>query len=155
MHVAVCLLAASTAQVAAAAVLASRLLSRPNHPCILCIWEYSFYFPCLPLALLWDNRAIRTCCSGNVWLPLHTEGPIITPTGVDFSCSFMHLQIWRQLQQKDPAAFSQRADRGMSTLEALVAAFPLADPKVSSKACLHAKQHLPCMRHARCCGVTG
>ena len=42
----------------------------------------------------------------------------------------MQGQIWRQLQAKDPAAFSQRADKGMSTLESLTQAFPLNDPMV-------------------------
>ena len=41
------------------------------------------------------------------------------------------LQIWRQLQQKDPDAFPQRADKGMSTLESLTQTFPLTDPKAS------------------------
>ena len=39
--------------------------------------------------------------------------------------------MWRQLQQKDPAAFPQRADKGMSTLESLTQTFPLTDPKVT------------------------
>lgn len=47
------------------------------------------------------------------------------------------VQIWRQLQQKDPAAFPQRADKGISTLENLVATFPLTDPKVSSVHAFH------------------
>lgn len=39
------------------------------------------------------------------------------------------VQTWRQLQQRNPAAFPQRADRGMTTLEILTQTFPLTDPK--------------------------
>ena len=39
--------------------------------------------------------------------------------------------MWRQLQQRDPAAFPQRADKGMTTLETLTQTFPLTDPKVT------------------------
>lgn len=39
------------------------------------------------------------------------------------------VQMWRQLQQRDPAAFPRRADKGMTTLETLTQTFPLTDPK--------------------------
>jgi hypothetical protein len=39
--------------------------------------------------------------------------------------------MWRQLQQRDPAAFPHRADKGMTTLETLTKTFPLTDPKVT------------------------
>ncbi|KAL3155890.1 hypothetical protein ABBQ32_012890 [Trebouxia sp. C0010 RCD-2024] len=39
------------------------------------------------------------------------------------------VQVWRQLQRKDPAAFPHRADKGMATLENLTQTFPLTDPK--------------------------
>ncbi|KAL4441877.1 hypothetical protein ABPG77_003793 [Micractinium sp. CCAP 211/92] len=38
-------------------------------------------------------------------------------------------QLWRQLQAREPALFSQRVDKGIAAMEEAVRSFPLGDPK--------------------------
>ena len=53
--------------------------------------------------------------------------------------------MWRKLQQRDPAAFPRRADKGMATLESLTQTFPLTDPKVLT---MHNSDHVIwCIHH--------